>query len=127
MLLLYGIMYNACQPVVQLEKFLPRRFVVTLRKTTAKLASRDLNLFLTQILAQLDKIILIYDMALRDPQQWNMVPQRSNTLVVLCVISASQICLLFPTEVTEVGGCTIYVTPFKVEQCPPQFQPCCTL
>jgi len=96
---------------------------------TEKLASRDLNFFLTQILAQLDEIILIYDMAFRDAQQWNMVPQRSNTLVVLCVISASQICLLCPTEVTEVEGCTIilYVTPFKVEQCPPQFQPCCTL
>jgi len=66
-------------------------------------------------------------MAIRDPQQWNMVPQRSTTLVVVCAISASQICLLCPAEVTKVGGCTIYVTPFKVEQCPPQFQPCCTL
>jgi len=66
-------------------------------------------------------------MAMRERQQWNMVPQRSTTLVVVCAISASQICLLCPAEVTKVGGCTIYVTSFKVEQCPPQFQPCCTL
>jgi len=58
-------------------------------------------------LAQLDNIILLCVMAFRVPQQWNMVPQRSNTLVVLCVISSSQICLLCPAEVTEVGGCTI--------------------
>ena len=62
-----------------------------------------------------------------DPQQWNMVPLRSITLVVVCVISVSQICLLCPAEVIKVGGCTIYVIPFKVEQCPLQFRPCCTL
>jgi len=27
----------------------------------------------------------------------------------------------------KLGGYTIYVTSFKLEQCPPWFQPCCTL
>jgi len=53
-------------------------------------------------------------MAFRDPQQWNMVPQRSNTLVVLCVISASQICLSCPAEVTKVGGCTHNIVEYSM-------------
>ena len=87
---------------------------------TAKLTSTDLYFFI-QILALLN---MIYGNEGFTAVEYGST-EKHHTGCSVC--DASQICLLCPTEVTKVGGCALYVTPFKVEQCPPQFQPCCTL